>query len=83
MVGVGIFDGDVLIVSRALDAMPGNIVIAAINGDPVVKTFDRDGQQIVLRSENAKYPPRFVMEGDELLIWGVVTDSIRRHRCHG
>ncbi|SDF21891.1 LexA family protein [Phytopseudomonas seleniipraecipitans] len=83
MIGAGIFDGDVLVVNKALDAVPGDIVIAAINGEPVVKTLARDGQQIVLRSENPKYAPRFVMEGDELLIWAVVTDSIRRHRCHG
>ncbi|WP_134677025.1 LexA family protein [Ectopseudomonas khazarica] len=83
MTGAGIFDGDVLVVNKALDAVPGDIVIAAINGEPVVKTLARDGQQIVLRSENPKYAPRFVMEGDELLIWAVVTDSIRRHRCHG
>jgi hypothetical protein len=23
-----------------------------------------------------------VIEGDELVIWGVVTDSLRRHRRH-
>lgn len=83
MIGAGIFDGDVLVVNKALDAVPGDIVIAAINGEPVVKTLARDGRHIVLRSENPKYAPRFVMEGDELLIWAVVTDSIRRHRCHG
>lgn len=83
MIGAGIFDGDVLIANKALDAVPGDIVVAAINGEPVVKTLAREGQQIILRSENPKYAPRFIMEGDELLIWAVVTDSIRRHRCHG
>lgn len=33
MVGTGIFDGDVMVVSRALRAGSGDIVIAAINGD--------------------------------------------------
>lgn len=82
MEGAGIFDGDVLVVSRALQASSGDIVIAAINGDTFVKRLSMDGKLIVLRSENPKFAPRFIMEGDELLIWGVVTASIRRHRCH-
>lgn len=82
MVGAGIFDGDVLVVSRALQASSGDIVIAAINGDTFVKRLSMDGKLIVLRSENSSFAPRFIMEGDELLIWGVVTASIRRHRCH-
>jgi DNA polymerase V len=82
MIGAGIFDGDVLVVSRALRASSSDIVIAAINGDTFVKRLSMDGKLIVLRSENPAFSPRFIMEGDELLIWGVVTASIRRHRCH-
>jgi DNA polymerase V len=41
------------------------------------------GQQIVLQSENPKFAPRYILEGDELLIWGVVIGSIRRHHNHG
>jgi len=83
MTGSGIFDGDVLIVSRALTAKHGDIVIAAINGDALVKRLHKQGEQVVLCSENPRYPPRYILEGDELLIWGVVTDSIRRHNTHG
>lgn len=83
MTGVGIFDGDLLVVNRALDPAPGEVVIAAINGEPLVKTFAREGDQLVLRSANPKYPPRYVLEGDELMIWGVVISSIRKHRCYG
>ena len=79
MEGAGIFDGDVLVVSRARDARKGDIVIAAINGDTFVKRYTRQGDQVLLCSENPKYPPRYILEGDELLIWGVVTGSIRRH----
>ncbi len=82
MMGVGIFDGDIMVVNRAITASPGHIVIAALNGETFVKRFARDGQQIVLRSENPKFPPRYLLEGDELLIWGVVIGSIRRHHCH-
>lgn len=83
MTGVGIFDGDILVVSRAVEARSGAIVIAAVNGDTFVKRFVRDKNQVVLLSENPKYAARFIMEGDELLIWGVVKNSIRQHCNHG
>tara|TARA_R110002124_G_scaffold287132_1_gene470613 strand:- start:3000 stop:3437 length:438 start_codon:yes stop_codon:yes gene_type:complete len=83
MIGAGILDGDVLVVSRALTGRNGDVVIAAINGETFVKRLILRGEELVLQSENPKYPPRYVLEGDDLLIWGVVTDSIRRHRSHG
>ena len=83
MQGAGIFDGDLLVVSRALPAEHGAIVVASLNGEAFVKRFQREQKQIVLRSENPSYAPRYVLEGDELLIWGVVTHSIRGHRQHG
>lgn len=37
------------------------------------------GHQVILLSENPKYPPRYVLEGDELTIWGVITSTVRSH----
>src|SRR5690606_33197124 len=37
MIGVGIFDGDVMVVNRKLGPLPGHIVIAARNGEVCVK----------------------------------------------
>lgn len=78
MNGIGMFDKDVLIVDRSITAVNRSIVIAVINGDSFVKRFCREGDAVVLRSENPAYPPRFVMEGDELYVWGVVTAWVRR-----
>lgn len=30
-------------------------------------------------SENPKYPPRYLLEGDELAIWGVIISNVRSH----
>lgn len=79
MTGVGIYDSDVLVVSRARDAAHGDIVVAAVNGEVFVKRLHRHGQQVILMSENPKYAPRHIMEGDELMVWGVVRHSIRWH----
>lgn len=79
MVGAGIFDGDLVIVDRALEPASGQIVIAAVNGEPLCKRLRREGQEVTLLSENPRFPPRYILEGDELQIWGVVTFSVRSH----
>ncbi|KFE52440.1 LexA family protein [Pseudomonas syringae] len=79
MQGAGIYCGDLVIVDRSLDAVHGDIVIAALNTEPVCKRLHKQGKDVILKSENPKYPSRYVIEGDELLIWGVVKYSIRDH----
>ena len=79
----GIFDGDHLIVSRAIPAKPGHVVVACLNGDVLVKRLAQEQGQFILRSENPAYSPRYILENDELTIWGVVTHSLRNHLTHG
>ena len=79
MTGVGIFDGDLVVVDRALEARPGLIVIAALNNEHLIKTLCKEGDQFILRSENPAFAPRYVLEADELTICGVVLYSIRSH----
>lgn len=83
MTGAGIFDGDHLIVSRGLPARPGHVVVACLNGDIFVKRLAQEQNQFILRSENSAYAPRYILENDELTIWGVVTHSLRNHLTHG
>ena len=79
MVEVGIFDRDILVVDRSRLPEPGQVVIAALNGEPLVKIFDRQQGRALLRSANRRYPPRYLDEGDELGVWGVVGYSVRIH----
>lgn len=79
MVGVGIGDGDILVIDRSRLPEPGQVVIAALNGEPLVKIYDIQQGQTILRSANSAYPPRYLLEGDELAVWGVVRYSIRSH----
>lgn len=79
MQGAGIFDGDLAVVDRSLEPVHGNIVVALLNNDPVCKRLCIRGKDVILLSENPKYPPRYVLEGDELSIWGVIIGSVRSH----
>ncbi|MEN5032889.1 S24 family peptidase [Pseudomonas sp. Ps21-P2] len=79
MEGAGIFCGDLLIVDKGIDAKAGQVIIGVVNQQPLVKYLAFVGCHVVLRSANRKYHDRFIMEGDEFDIWGVVTHSIRDH----
>lgn len=79
MEGAGIFTGDLVIVDRSRYAEHGDIVIAALNDEPVCKRLYMRDDHVMLQSENSRYPARHVMECDELAIWGVVRYSIRDH----
>ena len=83
MQGAGIDTGDIIVVDRALTPRDGDIVVAYLNNEFTLKYLDtskRDKGVIYLRPDNPKYKPIRVNEGDELVIWGVVTSVIKRFR---
>jgi len=76
MLGAGIHDGDLLIVDRALEATDGKVVIAAIDGELTVKRLSIQGKRVRLMPENPAFRPIELQEGQELVIWGVVTNVV-------
>jgi len=76
MLEAGIHDGDILVVDRSLPPSEGRVVIAALNGDLLVKRLLRKGGMLWLAPENDKFPPIQVREEEDLIIWGVVTRVI-------
>ena len=80
MQAVGLYDGDILIVDRSLEPKHTDIVIAVLNGELTVKRLFTQGLLVQLRPANARYPIITVTADQELLIWGVVTGSIRQFR---
>lgn len=76
MLGAGIHPGDLLVVDRSLEPEPGRIVIAALDGELLVKQLcEREGQWY-LASANRRYPDFPVGDDTDLVIWGVVTHVI-------
>ncbi len=80
MVGAGIFDGDLLIVDRELEARSGDIVIAVLDGEFTVKRLRRNGDHVELLPENPRYRKITPGRDRELEIWGVVTGSYKAFR---
>ncbi len=76
MLGAGIHPNDILVVDRSIEAVPGKIVICALNGELTVKRLGRDNEQWQLKAENPDYPDIVIHEELDMVIWGVVTNVI-------
>jgi len=79
--GVGIYDGDVLVVDRAAVANQGEVVIALIEGEFTAKvlSYDVNGRPLLLAA-NPAYPTITLQDGEALELWGVVTDNLHSLR---
>ncbi len=80
MKDAGIYDGDRVIIDKAVEPHQGSIVVAFWNGEFTLKYLDlthkKDGY-IELRPANPDYPVFKVEAGDNFEVWGVVIHLIR------
>ena len=84
-VAAGIWSGDLLVINAALEPRDGDLVVASVEGENTVKRFRRNGGRVFLApdplpEEAHQYREIHFGNGEELLICGVVTHSIRAHR---
>lgn len=77
MIEAGIYEGDVLVVDRSIDADHGDTVVAAVGGEFTVKEFCTH-PSLALLPRNQAYKPIRPRNGEELSIFGVVTNVIRQ-----
>jgi DNA polymerase V len=80
MLGAGIGDGDLLVVNRALTPQHRDIVVAEIDNDFTVKYLHKRAGQVRLVAADPTFPPILLKDGQTLVICGVVTATIKRHR---
>ena len=80
MKDAGIFDGDRVIIDRAIEPHDGSIIVAFWNQEFTMKYLDlthkKDGY-IELRPANPDFPVFKVEAGDNFEVWGVVVHLIR------
>lgn len=65
MVGAGIFDGDYVVVDRAIKPVHGHIVVAVLNGEFTLKYLRTRGGRIFLEAANSTFPPIFPKDGSK------------------
>ena len=80
MVDAGIFENDVLVVDRSVEACVGDIVLAILDGEFTVKTLGKSKQGPRLIPANENYPVIEVRAGQSFEVCGVVTGSMRKFR---
>ena len=79
MIGANIIDGDFVLVDKTAQVYDSDIVVALIDGECVLKCYctDDDGQTW-LAPRNDAYDAIPVREGQDLFIFGVVTEVWRK-----
>lgn len=80
MIEAGIFDGDVIVVNRALTPAHKDIVVAQVDGEFTVKYLYKRADRVKLMPANPTFPTITFREGQQLIIVGVVTAAIKRFR---
>lgn len=76
MIDAGIHHGDLLVVDRSLDAVDGNVIVAALDGELTVKRLSKRGESLRLLPANADYQPIEILTQQTFEIFGVVTNVI-------
>ena len=74
MMGVGIYDGDLLVVDKSLKPKNFSTVVANVHDELVVKNFVKEKDEQFLTSSSKKIEDKIIINNDsEIFIWGVVT----------
>lgn len=77
MINASIHDGDIVIVDRSIKPVNGKIVIAVIDGEMLIRRYEKTMNSLRLIPETAKLSPIDVSEFMDFKIWGVVSCIIR------
>ncbi|OWY23700.1 peptidase S24 [Sphingobacteriales bacterium UPWRP_1] len=78
MENAGIYEGDILVVDRALPPKDNDIAICVITGEFTVKRITKRKGRICLLAENTNYLPIEIAEDTDFQIWGIVSYIIHK-----
>jgi repressor LexA len=77
MIEDGIFDGDLVIISRRERADNGEMVVANVNGEVTLKRIYQEGERVRLQPANSMMTPIYARARD-VAVQGVVIGLMRR-----
>jgi len=76
MLDAGIHSSDILVVDRSLEAIDGNVIVAALDGELTVKRLYKQNNVLRLLPANKNYQPIEIRAQQSFEVWGVVTNVI-------
>lgn len=78
MIGAGLDDNDLLVIDRSLEPVNNKIAVCFIDGEFTVKRLRVSDGEVWLQPENPDYPIINITADNNFLIWGIVTNVIKK-----
>jgi len=78
MIGAGLNDNDLLIIDRSLEPEHNKIAVCFLDGEFTVKRLKVTKEGVWLQPENPDYPIIEITEENNFVIWGIVTNVIKK-----
>ena len=80
LIEADIHDGDLLIIDKSLEPRNGDLAVCCVDGEFTLKYIQIEQDVVWLIPANKEFQPIKVTAGNEFIIWGIVTYSIKKHR---
>ena len=78
MINAGLEDGDLIVIDRSIEPSNNKIAVCFIEGEFTVKRIIVKKDKVWLKPENSSYKAIEVKDDDQLVIWGIVTNVIKK-----
>ncbi|MDG5490484.1 LexA family transcriptional regulator [Psychroserpens sp. SPM9] len=78
MIGAGLEDNDLLVIDRSLEPSNNKIAVCFLDGEFTVKRLRVSDGEVWLQPENPNYPIINITADNNFLIWGIVTNVIKK-----
>ena len=78
MIGAGLDDRDLLVIDRSIEPADNKIAVCFLDGEFTVKRLRITKEGLWLQPENPDYPIIKITEDNDFIIWGIVTNVIKK-----
>jgi DNA polymerase V len=78
MIDAGLNDNDLLVIDRSLSPTHNKIAVCFLDGEFTVKRLKVEKDEVWLQPENKNYQPIKITEENDFVIWGIVTNVIKK-----
>lgn len=80
MINAGLNHDDLLVIDRSLEPADKKIAVCYIDGEFTVKRLRVSNNEVWLQPENPDYPIINITEDNNFVIWGIVTNVIKKYK---
>ncbi|GGG94045.1 SOS-response transcriptional regulator UmuD-like protein [Polaribacter pacificus] len=78
MIGAGLDDNDLLVIDRSIAPADNKIAVCFLDGEFTVKRLKVGNGEVWLQPENENYKSIKITEDNNFIIWGIVTNVIKK-----